>query len=124
MERLPEFLSNHSSLALAFVVILGALLWTLWQSRGGGAKKLLLVGLPLLLVGLGVLVATGALSGGGDEPAPRDPGAVAIGNGGEGPEPAEVESAPNDGEPQPAPVDDDAAERLFELAYGEAHGRL
>jgi len=40
MERLPEFLSNHSSLALAFVVILGSLLWTLWQSRGGGAKKL------------------------------------------------------------------------------------
>lgn len=40
MERFPEFISNHSSLVLAFVVILGALLWTLWQSLGGGMKKL------------------------------------------------------------------------------------
>lgn len=40
MERFPEFISNHSSLVLAFVVILGALLWTLWQSIGGGMKKL------------------------------------------------------------------------------------
>jgi rhodanese-related sulfurtransferase len=40
MERLPEFISNHSSLVLAFVVILCALLWTLWQSFAGGSKKL------------------------------------------------------------------------------------
>ena len=41
MERLPEFFSNHSSLAMAFVVILATLLWTLWQSFGrGGMKKL------------------------------------------------------------------------------------
>jgi rhodanese-related sulfurtransferase len=40
MERFPEFISNHSSLALAFVVILGSLLWTLWQSFGRGMKKL------------------------------------------------------------------------------------
>jgi rhodanese-related sulfurtransferase len=40
MERLPEFFSNHSSLAMAFVVILGTLLWTLWQSLGHGLKKL------------------------------------------------------------------------------------
>ncbi len=40
MERLPEFLSNHSSLAMAFVVILGTLLWTVWQSHGRGLKKL------------------------------------------------------------------------------------
>jgi rhodanese-related sulfurtransferase len=40
MERIPEFLSNHSSLALAFVVILVSLLWTLWQSLGGGSKRL------------------------------------------------------------------------------------
>lgn len=40
MQRFPEFISNHSSLVLAFVVILGALLWTLWQSIGGGMKKL------------------------------------------------------------------------------------
>lgn len=40
MERLPEFISNHSSLALAFVVILCALLWTLWQTLGGSSKKL------------------------------------------------------------------------------------
>ncbi len=40
MERLPEFISNHSSLVLAFVVILGMLIWTLWQSAGRGLKKL------------------------------------------------------------------------------------
>jgi rhodanese-related sulfurtransferase len=40
MERFPQFISNHSSLVLAFVVILGALLWTLWQTLGGGMKKL------------------------------------------------------------------------------------
>jgi len=40
MERLPEFLSNHSSLTLAFVVILGLLVWTLWQTTGRGLKKL------------------------------------------------------------------------------------
>jgi len=40
MERLPEFFSNHASLAMAFVVILGTLLWTLWQSLGRGLKKL------------------------------------------------------------------------------------
>lgn len=40
MERLPEFFSNHSSLAMAFVVILGTLLWTLWQGLGRGLKKL------------------------------------------------------------------------------------
>lgn len=40
MERLPEFISNHSSLVLAFVVILCSLLWTLWQSLGRGSKKL------------------------------------------------------------------------------------
>ncbi len=36
MERLPEFFSNHSSLAMAFLVILGTLFWTLWQSMGRG----------------------------------------------------------------------------------------
>ena len=40
MERLPEFISNHASLALAFVVILVSLLWVLWQSFGRGQKKL------------------------------------------------------------------------------------
>jgi rhodanese-related sulfurtransferase len=40
MERLPEFISNHSSLALAFVVILGMLIWSLWQTAGRGLKKL------------------------------------------------------------------------------------
>ncbi len=40
MERLPEFFSNHSSLAMAFLVILGTLSWTLWQSMGRGLKKL------------------------------------------------------------------------------------
>jgi rhodanese-related sulfurtransferase len=40
MERLPEFFSNHASLAMAFVVILGTLLWTLWQGLGRGLKKL------------------------------------------------------------------------------------
>ncbi len=40
MERLLEFISNHSSLALAFVVILGLLIWTLWQGAGRGLKKL------------------------------------------------------------------------------------
>jgi len=40
MERLPEFFSNHTSLAMAFVVILGTLLWTLWQGLGRGLKKL------------------------------------------------------------------------------------
>jgi rhodanese-related sulfurtransferase len=40
MERLPEFFSNHSSLVLAFVVILGMLIWTLWQGAGRGLKKL------------------------------------------------------------------------------------
>ena len=40
MERLPEFFSNHSSLAMAFLVILGTLLWTLWQGLGRGLKKL------------------------------------------------------------------------------------
>ncbi len=40
MERLLEFISNHSSLAMAFVVILGLLIWTLWQGAGRGLKKL------------------------------------------------------------------------------------
>jgi rhodanese-related sulfurtransferase len=40
MERLPEFFSNHSSLVLAFVVILGMLIWTLWQGAGRGLRKL------------------------------------------------------------------------------------
>jgi len=40
MERLPEFFSNHASLGMAFVVILGTLLWTLWQGLGRGLKKL------------------------------------------------------------------------------------
>lgn len=40
MERLPEFIANHSSLVLAFVVILGMLLWTLWQGASRGLKKL------------------------------------------------------------------------------------
>lgn len=40
MERLPEFISNHAPLAIAFVVILGMLIWTLWQGAGRGLKKL------------------------------------------------------------------------------------
>jgi len=40
MERLPEFISNHSSLVVAFVVILGMLMWALWQSASRGLKKL------------------------------------------------------------------------------------
>ena len=40
MERLPEFIANHSSLVLAFVVILGMLIWTLWQGASRGLKKL------------------------------------------------------------------------------------
>ncbi|NIM28230.1 MAG: rhodanese-like domain-containing protein [Gammaproteobacteria bacterium] len=40
MERLPEFIANHSSLVLAFVVILAMLLWTLWQGASRGLKKL------------------------------------------------------------------------------------
>ena len=40
MERLPEFIANHSSLVLAFLVILGLLIWTLWQGAGRGLKKL------------------------------------------------------------------------------------
>ena len=40
MERIPEFIANHSSLALAFVVILGMLIWTIWQTAGRGLKKL------------------------------------------------------------------------------------
>ena len=40
MERLPEFIANHSSLVLAFVVILGLLIWTLWQGASRGLKKL------------------------------------------------------------------------------------
>jgi len=40
MQRLPEFFANHSSLVLAFVVILGLLIWTLWQSASRGLKKL------------------------------------------------------------------------------------
>jgi len=40
MERLPEFIANHSSLAMAFVVISGLLAWTLWQGAGRGLKKL------------------------------------------------------------------------------------
>ncbi len=40
MEQLPEFFSNHSSLTMAFVVILGLLIWTLWQTAGRGLKKL------------------------------------------------------------------------------------
>lgn len=40
MERLPEFISNHSSLVLAFVAILGMLIWALWQTAGRGLKKL------------------------------------------------------------------------------------
>ena len=43
MEHFPEFMSNHSSLALAFVVILGMLIWTLWQGAGRGLKKLSLM---------------------------------------------------------------------------------
>ena len=40
MQRFPEFLANHSSLAMAFVVILGMLIWTLWQTASRGLKKL------------------------------------------------------------------------------------
>ena len=40
MERLPEFISNHSSLVVAFVVILALLTWALWQGAGRGLKKL------------------------------------------------------------------------------------
>lgn len=40
MERLLEFISNHSSLTLAFAVILGLLIWTIWQGAGRGLKKL------------------------------------------------------------------------------------
>jgi rhodanese-related sulfurtransferase len=40
MERLPEFIANHSSLVLAFVVILAMLIWTLWQGASRGLKKL------------------------------------------------------------------------------------
>ena len=40
MERLPEFIANHYSLSLAFVVILALLIWTLWQGASRGVKKL------------------------------------------------------------------------------------
>ena len=40
MERLPEFISNHTSLVVAFLVILGMLMWALWQAAGRGLKKL------------------------------------------------------------------------------------
>lgn len=38
-QRLLEFFSNHPGLVMAFFVILGALIWTLFQGRSHGIKK-------------------------------------------------------------------------------------
>jgi len=40
MARLLEFASNHPALVLAFFVILGMLIWTLFQTASRGVKKL------------------------------------------------------------------------------------
>lgn len=39
-QRLLEFFSNHPGLIMAFLAVLGALLWTLLQGRSRGVKKL------------------------------------------------------------------------------------
>ena len=39
-ERLPEFLANHSTLAMAFFVMLGFLVWSIFQTAGRGVRKL------------------------------------------------------------------------------------
>ncbi len=38
-QRLFEFFSNHPGLVMAFLVVLGALIWTLFQGRSHGVKK-------------------------------------------------------------------------------------
>jgi rhodanese-related sulfurtransferase len=38
-ERVLEFFGNHPGLSMAFFVILGALLWTLFQGRSHGVRK-------------------------------------------------------------------------------------
>ncbi|MDX1512685.1 MAG: rhodanese-like domain-containing protein [Gammaproteobacteria bacterium] len=38
-QRLFEFFSNHPGLILAFVLVLGALIWTFIQGRSRGVKK-------------------------------------------------------------------------------------
>lgn len=40
VQRLPEFFANHPGLVMAFLVILGMLIWTLFQGAGRGVKKL------------------------------------------------------------------------------------
>ena len=39
-DRLPEFLANHPTLAMAFFVILGFLVWSLFQTASRGVRKL------------------------------------------------------------------------------------
>lgn len=38
-QRLLEFFSNHPGLVMAFLAVLGALIWTLFQGGGRGVKK-------------------------------------------------------------------------------------
>lgn len=38
-QRLLEFFSNHPGLVMAFVVVLGALIWSLLQGRSRGVRK-------------------------------------------------------------------------------------
>ncbi len=38
-QRVLEFFSNHPGLSMAFLLILGALLWTLVQGRSHGVRK-------------------------------------------------------------------------------------
>ena len=39
-QRVLEFFGNHPGLSMAFFAILGALLWTLFQGRSHGVRKL------------------------------------------------------------------------------------
>lgn len=38
-ERVLDFFGNHPGLSMAFLVILGALVWTLFQGRSHGVRK-------------------------------------------------------------------------------------
>lgn len=40
IERILEFFRNHPGLSMAFILILGALVWTLFQGRSHGVRKL------------------------------------------------------------------------------------
>ena len=40
IERILEFFRNHPGLSMAFLAILGALVWTLFQGRSHGVRKL------------------------------------------------------------------------------------